>query len=70
MIFTYLNLTPDARIDTNTPADAAEIKSITDFSNTAIKMNPNHSPENTDKKLISANYDEMSLLDIFGALNY
>lgn len=70
MIFTYLNLTPDARIDTNTPADAAEVKSITGFNTAATKLNPNHTPEHTNKKLTSANYDEMSLLDIFGALNY
>lgn len=69
MLLTYLNLTPDERIVTNTPATAAEEKGITGPANSAIKKKTGILPEKKSKSS-SANYDETNLPDFFGALNY
>jgi hypothetical protein len=68
MILNYLNLTPDERADVITPTGAAEVKRITDFDHQAIKINP--LTEKVKRKSTLAYYDEINLLDIFGALNY
>lgn len=70
MLLTYLNLTPDERIVSNTPTIAAEEKRITGSVNAAIKKKTGLLPEKEKRKSTSANYDEINLLDFFGALNY
>lgn len=69
MLLTYLNLTPDESIDINMPGDA-EVQGKTDFVFKAIKNKSILLPEKEKRKSTLANYDEISLLDIFGALNY
>jgi hypothetical protein len=70
MLLTYLNLTPDESIVTNTPAIATEEKGITDSVNSAIEKKTRFLPEKEKRKFASANYDEINLPDFFGALDY
>lgn len=70
MLLTYLNLTPNDSVDINTPAADGEGKVITYPVNQAIKKKTIPLPKNERRTSASFNYDEISLLDIFGALNY
>lgn len=70
MLLTYLNLTPDERVDVNMPGAEGEAKGITHAVDHAIKKNPILLHEKEKRKSTLANYDEVNLLDIFGALNY
>ena len=70
MLLTYLNLTPDERVDITSPGADAELKAIKDSVNRAIKKKTGFLFEKERRKSTSANYDEISLLDIFGALDY
>jgi hypothetical protein len=70
MLLTYLNLTPNDSVDINAPGADAEGKVITYAVNQAIKKKTVSLPKNERRKSVSPDYDEISLLDIFGALNY
>ncbi len=70
MLLTYLNLTPDERVDMNTLVDNAEVKGIMESVNQTIKNKISFLPEKEKRKSTTVNYDEISLLDIFGALSY
>ena len=70
MLHTYLNLTPDEGIVSNTPAIAAKEKGITGSVNSAIEKKIRILPEKEKRKSTSANYDEINLPDFFGALDY
>lgn len=70
MLITYLNLTPDERVVSNSPAIAAEEKRMTGSANAAIEKKKLISPEKEKRKSKSTNYDEINLPDFFGALDY
>jgi hypothetical protein len=70
MLLTYLNLTPDESIVTNTPVITAEEKEIKKPVYSAIKKKTGILPGKEKGKSTSANYDEINLHDFFGALNY
>ena len=70
MLLTYLNLTPNESIITNTPAIAAEENGKMGSVNSTIKKTSGILPEKEKSKSTSASYDEINLHDFFGALNY
>ena len=70
MLHTYLNLSPDEGIVSNTPAIAAKENGITGSVNSAIEKKMGILPEKEKRKSTTANYDEINLPDFFGALDY
>jgi hypothetical protein len=70
MVLTYLNPTPEEAIDIKPIAATTEVKRVTGLNNIVLKMKTNPLPKIVKRKIAFGNYDEINLLDIFGALNY